>query len=310
MAAQVFGGGWKIGEGMREFRLSLSLWWGRFRTRWRRRARKLEVNHALDATVTSALIIGAVLIATSHAQDSTKLALAILLAVAEMIFVLGRLILGAIHKLAQSLSVLPDDLPSTLLHHLDGQRNDLLKRAQELSENKACDLEKHEMYATLVHLTDTVTEQKSGTLTAAIYAVSGTNIEDFQREVLAREYLAANRRAVAGQVVVRRLFLLEPGQRNSGKVAAIMRAHEAALQEQGFKHSGVRWMRKSDAGDDRDLDFALFAHEVLVRQVPRPGGTRAELTVNDAQVVPTLSAFERLWDHKDAHELSELAVSR
>lgn len=290
--------------------MGVSLWWGRFRVRWLRRAKRLEASHALDAVVTSALLIAAVLIATSHAEDSTKLAFAVLLAVTEMLFIFGRLILGAIRKLARSLSVLPDDLPSTLLHHLDGERSDLLKRGQELSENKACDLEKHEMYATLVHLTDTVTARKSGILTAAIYAVSGTDIEDFQREVLAKEYLAANQRAVASHVVVRRLFLLEPSQTDSRQVAAIMKAHETALQKEGAKHSGVRWMRKSDAGADRDLDFALFAHEVLVRQVPRPGGAKAELTVNDTQVLPILSAFERLWEHKDAYELSDLRTLR
>lgn len=295
---------------MTDFRLRTSLWWGRLRLRWRRRARTLEASHALDAVVTSTLVIAGVLTATSHAEDSTKISIVILLAVAEMMFAFGRIILAKLGKLSQSLSVLPDDLPSTLLHHLDGERAELLTRAQELSENMACDLEKHEMYATLVHLTDTVTTRKSGTLGAAIYAVSGTNIEDFQREVLAKEYLAANERAASSQVVVRRLFLLDANQINSRRVGAIMRMHETALQAQGAKGSGVRWLRKTDAGDDRELDFALFAHEVLVRQVPRPGGVKAELTVNDIQVRPTLLAFERLWAHQHARDASEFRVTQ
>jgi hypothetical protein len=294
-----------------DYRLRIGLWWGRFRLRWRRRARGLEAAHALDAVVTSGVVIAGFLTATSHAADSTKISIVILLGVVELVFGFGRMILGQLRKLsARTLSVLPDDLPSTLFHHLDGERLGLLTRARELSRNMACDLERHEMYPALIHLTDTVTIRRSGTLGAAIYAVSGTNIEDFQREVLAKEYLDANKRAVTNQVVVRRLFLLDANQAHSPGVAAIMRIHESALQAKGESGSGVRWLRKTDAGDDRNLDFALFAHEVLVRQVLRPGGVKAELTVNGAQIMPTLAAFERLWAHKDAHAVSELQVRR
>lgn len=291
---------------MGDRRLRFALWWARFRLRWRRRARRLETAHALDAAVTAGLVIAGFLTAASNAADSTKVSIVILLGVVELVFGFGRLILGELRKLsARTLSVLPEDLPATVFHHLDGERLNLLKRARELSQNMACDLEKHEMYSTLVHLTDTVTTGRSGTLGAAIYAVSGTNIEDFQREMLAKEYLDANRRAVASHVVVRRLFLLDTNQAASPRVAAIMRMHENALKEQGAGNSGVKWLRKTDAGDDRDLDFALFAHEALVRQVLRPGGVKAELTVNSAQVIPTLAAFERLWSHKNAKPASE-----
>jgi len=259
--------------------------------------------------VTTGIIIAGFLTATSHFEDSTKVSIVIFLGVAEMFFAFSRLILRALHKISRrSLSVLPNDLPSTLIHHLDGERLDLLKRARELSENKACDLEKHEMYAALIHLTDTVTTRKSGTLGAAVYAVSGTHIEDFQREVLAEEYLDANQRAVSNQVVVRRLFLLDSNQAHSPRVSAIMKMHQDALQATGDNDSGVKWLLKSDAGDDGELDFALFAHEVLVRQVLRPGGVKAELTVNGTQVTPTLAAFQRLWENKSAHIVSDFQV--
>jgi hypothetical protein len=291
-------------------RLKLGLWWGRFRLRWRRRVRKLEAAHALDAAVTSGLVVGGVLTATSHAADSTKVSIVILLAVVELVFGFSRLILHELRKIsARTLSVLPEDLPATVFHHLDGERLELLQRARELSQNMACDLEKHEMYSTLIHLTDTVTARQAGTLGAAIYAVSGTNVEDFQREVLAKSYLAANKRAVASQVVVRRLFLLDSNQLKSPRVRAIMEMHQNALKGPG-EGSGVKWLRKTDAGDDRDLDFALFGAEVLVRQVFRAGGVKAELTVNEAQVFPTLQAFERLWSHKSAQPLTALPSTR
>jgi hypothetical protein len=294
---------------MIDFRLRLGLWWARVRLRWRRRARKLEAAHALDAAVTSGLVIAGVLTATSHVEDSTKLSLGILLGVVELVFLFGRLILREMRKLAARIfAVLPDDLPVTLFHHLDGERLGLLTRARELSQSMVCDLEKHEMYAELIGLTDTVTTVKSGTLGAAIYAVSGTNIEDFQREVLAKEYLDANARAVAKQVTVRRLFLLDGNQVHSPRVAAIMRMHETALQAKGSIDSGVKWLLKTNAGGDSDLDFALFAHEVLVRQVLRPGGVKAELTVNDTQLAPTLAAFHRLWTHKDARTVADFRV--
>ena len=294
---------------MNDFRLRTGLWWGRFRLRWRRRARALEASHAVDAIVTSCLVIAGVLTATSHAEDSTKISIVILLGVVELVYGFGRTILKQLHRIsARTLSVLPDNLPSTLFHHLDGERVDLLTRARELSQNRACDLEKYEMYAALVHLTDTVTNRKSGTLGAAIYAVSGTHIEDFQREELAQEYLDANQRAVSNQVAVRRLFLLDTNQAHSPRVAAIMKRHEEALKEQGNSGSGVKWLQKGNAGEDKDLDFALFAHEVLVRQVLRPGGVKAELTVNGAQVTPALQAFERLWAHKDARSVRDFRV--
>jgi hypothetical protein len=289
-------------------RLRIKLWWARVRLRWRRRARRLEAAHTLEATVTSGIVIATVLTITSHAEDSTKLSIGILLCVVELVFLFGRLILRKLREIeTRMLPVLPDDLPTTLFHHLDAERQDLLTRARELSDSMVCDLEKHEMYAELIGLTDTVTSVKAGTLGAAIYAVSGTNVEDFQREVLAREYLDANKRAVEQQVTVRRLFLVNP-HANRAQIAAIMRVHETALQALGSRDSGVRWLLKSKAGNDSDLDFAVFANEVLVRQVLRPGGAKGEVTVNEMQITPALEAFERLWDHKDSQPVSEFQV--
>jgi hypothetical protein len=296
---------------MGDRRLHLGLWWARFRLRWRRRIRLLDGTHALDAAVTAGLVVAGVLTATSHAQDSTKVSIVILLGVVELVYGFSRNIRSEIKKVAdRSLSVMPDGLPSSIFHHLDGERSSLLTRARELAENKACDLEKHEMYATLVRLTDTVTTRFSGTMSAAIYAVSSTEIEDFDREVLAKEYLDANKRAVSGQVVVRRMFLLDASQLDSRKILAIMRKHEDALAAPGESTSGVKWLPKTDAGNDRDLDFALFANEALVRQVIRPGGAKGELTVNEGQVLPALEAFQRLWEHPHARSVAEFQARR
>lgn len=254
------------------------------------------------------------LTATSHIEESAKISIVLLLGVVEIVFVFSRLILGQLHKMAaRTLGILPSDLPPTLFEHLDSERIGFLNRARELSENMACDLEKHEMYAALIHLTDTVTTRKAGTVGAAIYAVSGTHIEDFTREDLAKAYLEANQRAVSSQVVVRRVFLLDGHQAHSPRVAAIMQLHENALERHGNSESGVRWIRKVDAGDDKSLDFALFAREVLVRQVSRPGGVKgvkAELTFNEAQVRPILEAFERLWEHPESKSVAEFDVHR
>jgi hypothetical protein len=292
-------------------RLHRGLWWARIRLRWRRRLRSLDGTHALDAAVTGGLAVAGVLTATSHAPDSTKVSIVILLGVAELVFFFGRVIRGELRKLAaRSLNVLPDGLPVTIFHHLYGERESLLSRAQELADNKSCDLEKHEMYATLIHLTDTVTTRFSGTLSAAIYAVSGTDIEDFEREMLAKEYLDANRRAAVGLVVVRRLFLLDANQLRSPRIREIMKKHEGALSTVGAADSGVKWLPKSNAGSDRDLDFAVFANEALVRQVYRPGGAKGELTVNDGQITPALEAFERLWEHPRARSVADYDATR
>jgi hypothetical protein len=292
-------------------RLHRGLWWARVRLRWRRRLKSLEGTHALDAAVTGGLAVAGVLTATSHAPDSTKVSIVILLAVAELVFFFGRVIRGELKKLAErSLNVLPAGLPLTISHHLDGERESLLSRAHELAENKSCDLEKHEMYATLIHLTDTVTTRRSGTLSAAIYAISGTDIEDFEREVLAREYLDANERAAVGLVVVRRLFLLDANQLHSPRIRAIMKKHEDALSTVDGTDSEVKWLSKSNAGSDRNLDFAVFANEALVRQVYRPGGAKGELTVNDGQITPALEAFERLWEHPKTRSVADYDVAR
>lgn len=293
---------------MRERRLRVKLWWARIGMRWRRRARQLEASHTLEAVFTSAVFAGTILTITSHFEESTKVAIGILLGVVELFFVFSRLILRELHKIeARLLPVLPDNLPSTLYNHLDVERHGLLRRARELSDSMVCDLEKHEMYAELIGLTDTVTSVKAGMPGAAIYAVSGTHIEDFQREVLAKEYLDANKRAVEQQITVCRLFLINPHV-NRPQIHAIMRMHEAALQAHGSRDSGVKWLPKSKAGGDSDLDFALFANEVLVRQVLRPGGVKGELTVNAGQITPTLEAFKRLWDHREARPVSEFEL--
>jgi hypothetical protein len=295
-------------------RVRRSLWWSRFRLRWRRKAKRLEPSHALDAVVTSGLVIAGILTATSHVEESAKISIVLLLAVVEIVFVFSRLILRQLHKMsARTLGVLPNDLPTTLFDHLNGERVGFLNRARELSDNKVCDLEKHEMYASLIHLTDTVTTHKAGTIGGAIYAVSGTDIEDFMREELAQAYLTANKRAVANQVIVRRVFLLDGSQCHSPKVKEIMRLHEDALRDQQDGESGIRWIRKADAGDDKSLDFALFAREVLVRQVHRPGGVKgvkAEMTFNEVHVDDTLEAFDRLWGHPKAKTLAEFEVHR
>lgn len=299
---------------MASYRLRLDLWWDRFRLRWRRKARRLEPSHALDAVVTSGLVIAGVLTATSHIDEGAKIPIVLLLAVVEIVFIFSRLILRQLHKMSsRTLGVLPYDLPATLFDHLNGERIAFLNRARELSDNKVCDLEKHEMYASLIHLTDTVTTHKAGTIGGAIYAVSGTDIEDFTREELAQAYLSANKRAVANQIAVRRVFLLDATQCHSAKAREIMNMHETALRDQRDGESGVKWIRKADAGDDKSLDFALFAREVLVRQVHRPGGVRgvkAEMTFNESHVDDTLEAFDRLWDHPDAKALAEFEVHK
>lgn len=291
---------------MGDRRLHLGILWARFRLRWRRRLRRLEGWHIIDAGVTSGLIIAGFLTAASHAQDSTKISIVILLGVVELVFVFSRVILGELKAISnRTLNVLPGGIPTSIFHHLDGERLNILLRARELAENKSCDLEKHEMYATLISLTDAVAARLSGTLSAAIYAVSGTEIGDFEREVLAKDYLDANRKAVSAQVAVRRLFLLDNSQLNSGKILAIMKKHEDALSAPAQLGAGVRWLPKSDAGRDRDLDFALFANQALVRQVVRPGGVKGELTVNDQQVLPALETFDRLWQHPNARRVSD-----
>jgi hypothetical protein len=281
------------------------LWWAHFRLRWRRRSKGAGA-HFVEVGFTSGIVVGGILTATSDAADSTKVAIGILLGVAEIVFLFAKAIHGEVRRLGErSLNVLPNNLPSTISHHLDNQRANLLSRATELSENKLCDLEKHEMYATLINLTDTVTTRYAGTLSAAILAVSGTDIDDFEREILAQEYLDANKRAAAALVVVRRLFLLDANQLNSRKVRAIMKKHEDALSARADAGSAVKWLAKSAAGVDRDLDFALFANEALVRQVYRPGGAKGELTVNGGQIEPALAAFERLWDHPRVRAVGE-----
>jgi hypothetical protein len=296
---------------MGDRRLHIGLFWARFRLRWRRRLRTLEGWHALDAAVTSGLVIAGFLTASSKAPDSTKVSIVILLGVSELVFFFGRVIRGELKGVARrSLNTLPDGLPTTIAHHFADEREKLLGRAHELAENKSCDLEKHEMYATLIRLTDAVTLRFSGTLSAAIYAVSGTDINDFEREVLAQEYLEANQRAASGLVVVRRLFLLDSNQLYSHRILAIMKKHEDALPTRGSESSGVKWLLKSDAGGDKDLDCALFANEALVRQVYRPGGAKGELTVNDGQITPALDAFGRLWRHPRARTVTEYALSR
>lgn len=290
-------------------RLRRSLWWARLRLRWRRYSRTLESAHALDATVTASLVVAGIITATSSAPDSTKVSIVVLLGVAELVWLFGRFILIEVKKLGErSLNVLPVDLPVAIAHHLTGQRDSLLARARELAANQTCDLEKHEMYATLIHLTNTVTVRFSGSASAFIYAVSGTDIEDFEREVLAREYLDANRQAALGLVVVRRLFLLDANQLHSARIRAIMQRHEDALSVVSGAGSGVKWLAKSDAGNERKLDFAIFASEALVRQVDRPGGAKGELTVNLGQIEPAFRAFEHLWDHKRARTLAEYTV--
>jgi hypothetical protein len=265
----------------------------------------------LDAAVTGGLVVAGIVTATSNAPDSTKVSIVVLLGVAELVWFFGRFILSEVKKLGErSLNVLPAELPATISHHLTAERDNLLSRAHELAENKTCDLEKHEMYATLINLTDTVTARFAGNASAAIYAVSGTDIEDFEREVLAREYLEANKRAVLGLVVVRRLFLLDTNQLHSPKIRTIMQKHEEALSTVTGADSGVRWLAKSDAGSDRGLDCAVFANEALVRQVYRPGGAKGELTVNISQIMPTLEAFGRLWEHERVQRLSDYDVAR
>lgn len=277
--------------------------------RWRRRVRRAKPSHAFELGITSALVIGGIYVAGSDTADSTKISLVILLGSLELLFVFSRVILRELNKIAaRTLSILPDDLPETVFHHLDHQRLDLMTRARRLSGQLDCELEKHEMYAELIGLTDSVTEIKSGSPTAAIYAISSKNVEDFQREPLAREYLDANRRAVERQVTVRRIFLLDAEQAHSGRVRAIIKMHDDALTATASPRSGVKWILKANARDDQDLDFALFAHEVLVRQAVRPGGIKFEMTVDDDQVNPSVGAFDRLWERDDAHPLADFEV--
>jgi hypothetical protein len=262
----------------------------------------------MDVLVPAGLVVGGVIVGGANAAESTKVSIGVLLGVVELIFVFSRVILHHLDQLvARTLTIMPGDLPDVLFKHLDSQRLSLMTRAGELSRQLDCDLEKHEMYAELIGLTDAVTAVKYGTHDASIYAISSTNIEDFERDPLAQEYLDANIRAVQSQVDVRRLFLLDEPQTKSAKIASIIKRHDAALGAQRNGRASVKWLRKSRAGSNRDLDIALFAREVLVRQALRPGGVKFELTVDEKQVRPVIDTFHRMW--REAKTPAELPTA-
>jgi hypothetical protein len=269
------------------------------------------LGYAPEAVITAVLVIAGLTInGSSHLQDHSKLALEVLLGVFEIVFLFSRRIERRLKALADdSLTVIPRDrLGRVLYQHLDDQRTKLLTRAEQLADQSDCELEKHEMYAELIGLTNAVTLVKSGHTDGTIVAISSTNVEDFEEEPLAGAYLHANRVAVERHIHVRRLFLLDAQQAKASEVVSLLTKHDAALklqQARGGRQSGTRWLLKSQIPfEDRAEDFALFADGPLVIQAP--GGVRFELTQDDKKISRALDTFDRLWNHPDVRQVVDL----
>jgi hypothetical protein len=259
------------------------------------------------------VIAGIIINSSSHLQDHSKLALEILLGVFEIVFIFSRRIERRLKVLADdSLTVIPRDrLGRVLYQHLDDQRIKLLTRAEQLADQSDCELEKHEMYAELIGLTNAVTLVKSGHTDGKIVAISSTNVEDFEEEPLAEAYLHANRVAVERHIHVRRLFLLDAQQVRANEVVGLLAKHDTALKPSTThgRQSGARWLLKSQLPpEDRAEDFALFADGPLVIQAP--GGARFELTQDDMKVSRALDTFDRLWNHPEVHQVADLRGQR
>ena len=282
------------------------------RIRWRIRlaAGRRELGYTLDIAVTALLLIAVLQVNSNEdLEESSKIALEVLIATLEIVFVGLRIIMRRLRKLAtDTLTVIPRDrLSKTLYLHLDSQRGALMDRTSHLVEQSDCELEKHEMYAELIGLTDVVTQHSSAPPSRSISAISGINIEDFEEEPLAEAYLDANRRAVGDGVVVRRLFLLDQTQAKDRRLKNLVKKHNAALTGSGVARrqgSGAKWMLKSHAPyTDQNEDFALFANEALVTQAP---GNRFELTQDLGKVRRAAEVFSRLWNNEHARDVADL----
>lgn len=290
-------------------------WATRARLRWRTRTEdsRRELGYVLDVAITAGLVIAGLIMANSSLPSASKFALAILLGTFELVYLFARSISRQLQQiLDDSLTVIPRDTLSRLLHdHLSKQRGQLLDRAEQLSEKSDCELMTHEMYGELLELTNVVAETRAGHATGSIFAISSTNIEDFEDEPLAEAYLKANRGAVARYVAVQRLFLIDQHQAKDKSVIALIQQHHDALTApgKGTGSSGVKWLLKSEISfDDQTEDFALFANEALVTQAQ--AGRRIELSQDPVKIERAYRTFMRLWTLKNARDPSQLVKDR
>jgi hypothetical protein len=283
----------------------------RGRAAWSR-FRKRQDDYSLEILVTAGLFIAGIFVGYSNLANSSKFSLAVLLGVFEIVFVFSRVITRRIDALARDyLTVIPRDMLSSVLYqHLDLQRATLLLRAKRLADHHICELEKHEMYAELIGLTEIVRQFYAGGPKGRIWAISSVNIEDFDDEPLAEAYLDATSRAVGEDVTVRRLFLLDDRQVQDRQVAALLRRHERALGGKASSDGGgVKWLGKARLQRaDQFQDFALFADDVLVAQ--NISGDLAELGFDDVKVNRARETFSRLWHDSAAQDISGLPTGR
>lgn len=276
------------------------------------RFRKRQDDYSLDIAVTAGLFITGIFVGYSDLANSSKFSLAVLLGVFEMVFIFSRIITRRIDALARDyLTVIPRDMLSSVLYqHLDLQRATLLRRAKRLADHHLCELEKHEMYAELIGLTEIVREFYAGGPRGKIWAISSVNIEDFEDEPLAEAYLGATSRAVEEEVSVCRLFLLDHRQIEDRQVAALLRRHDQALGgDASSDNNGVKWLPKASLQRaDQFQDFALFADDVLVAQ--NMSGDLAELGFDDVKVSRARETFKRLWADSSAERITSLPTGR
>lgn len=284
-----------------------------WRVRARARSREIaaatrsELSYLPDIIFTLSMVVTGFLVAMSDLDDGSKIAVSALLATLNVTVIFGRSISRRLKALAtDSLTVIPREELCRVIHeHLNHQREQLLNRASKLSKIHSCELEKHEMYAELIGLTDVVAKYRANTRAGTIIAISSTNIEDFDEEPLAEAYLNANRNAVSQGVVVRRLFLLSDEQRDSRQVKRLVREHATALEaSNGGQQSAVRWLLKSQVAPAvQNEDFALFANEALVIQGP---GERFEMVQEQDRVERATQIFDELWAHSKAKRAADL----
>jgi hypothetical protein len=283
----------------------------RAKAAWARR-RKKQDDYTLEIAVTAGLFITGIFVSYSSLANSSKFSLAVLFGVFETVFIFSRIITRRIDALARDyLTVIPRDVLSTVLYqHLDLQRATLLKRAKRLADHHLCELEKHEMYAELIGLTEIVREVYAGGQKGKIWAISSVNIEDFDDEPLAEAYLDATRRAVQEEVTVCRLFLLDQRQAKDRQVAALLRKHEEALGgDSASADAGVKWLSKVNLQRaDQFQDFALFADDALVAQ--NMSGDLAELGFDEVKVNRARETFQRLWTDEGTQRIEDLPLGR
>jgi hypothetical protein len=269
---------------------------------------KFGEEYSLELFVNFCLAIAGIFLGYSSLANSSKFSLAVLFGVFDVVFIFFRVITKRIDALANDyLTVIPrHKLSNVLYQHLDSQREQLLDRASQLATQKSCELEKHEMYKELIGLTQIVTQYYGARRARTIWAISRVDIEDFDEEPLAEAYLEANRAAVAQNVDVRRLFLLDGGQVESRRVKHIVERHNNVLQRSDADaQPAVRWLLRSElSAFDQAQDFALFATEALVIQSATGG--LSELTHDERKIQRADEVFLRLWSHQQAHSVAEL----